>query len=88
MRPPTLPVTTLRGRVEDYSRRDGIADSYWKKPQAKHSDAKELQFRSLLVPLDGSRAAEHAVPWALKFARRSGGMSNSSMFIRPGQRRR
>lgn len=39
----------------------------WKK------DIRAAQFRSLLVPLDGSLAAEHAIPWALDIARRSGG---------------
>jgi nucleotide-binding universal stress UspA family protein len=32
-----------------------------------------LQFRSVLVPLDGSKAAEHALPWALDIASRAGG---------------
>ena len=33
-------------------------------------------FRSLLVPLDGSSFAEHALPWALSIARRTGAALN------------
>src|SRR4029078_9343129 len=35
--------------------------------------AEEDMYRSILVPLDGSLAAEHALPLALSLARRFGG---------------
>jgi nucleotide-binding universal stress UspA family protein len=40
---------------------------------ARRQVVEALQFRSILVPLDGSRAAEHAIPWALDIASRAGG---------------
>lgn len=40
---------------------------------ARLENARSFRFQSLLVPLDGSRIAEHAIPWAMDIAGRSGG---------------
>jgi nucleotide-binding universal stress UspA family protein len=72
VRIPSLLRESICDRVQE--RLPGDYDARWR--QAKGTDrqvVEALQFRSILVPLDGSRAAEHAIPWALDIASRSGG---------------
>ena len=60
-------------RVHERPPRASDAHERRGKPEAGGKDGRALQFRSVLVPLDGSKAAEHALPWALDVASRAGG---------------
>lgn len=63
---------SCRDRVQE--RPPGDHDARWRKAKGAGRQVVEaLQFQSILVPLDGSRAAEHAIPWALDIASRAGG---------------
>jgi nucleotide-binding universal stress UspA family protein len=68
-----LATNTIGERVQSKSPRDSAARGRWGKTEAGGKGAGALQVRSVLVPLDGSQAAEHAIPWALDIAGRAGG---------------
>ena len=59
-------------RVQERSPRHSDAHGRRGKAEAGGKDVRALQFRSVLVPLDGSQAAEHAIPWALGHRQPSG----------------
>lgn len=73
VRRPHKSTNPIIARVQGQLRRNSNARGRTDKTEDGRQVSQDLQFRSVLVPLDGSRAAEHAIPWALDIASRAGG---------------
>ena len=70
---PHVSTNSIDQRVREQPTRGSGARGRMGQTEAGQKVVHALQFRSLLVPLDGSQAAEHAIPWALDIASRAGG---------------
>ena len=85
VRRPHLSTHAIGERVQEQLLRDYDARGRKGKAEAGRQVVQALKFRSVLVPLDGSPAAEHAIPWALDIASRAGGYIRF-VHVHPGRR--